>query len=1490
MPETYLVTALPHSAAGDAPFHLSLFVTHRLTPERPQAVLADFPVTADWTARVRDARLVLRGWPGGQPVELAGRLLLDVLQPDLWPRVFPGDLAVTGWTVPDRTAEPWRTFPAHRMQQHALLVHALSVFSSPTAPPAPDRSLVALTVLRALSDRRQAPRVEDVLDGELDRLATRRLDAVLDEPRLHAQTLRPTPGVPAALQRALVDAHQTRRYYLRPEEQRPYAARPDPQAQLPDVPRPEVDFGRRVGSLGDQSRLLRALGLVLDVVVDDVAALREVTALQGELVLPDVAALPSPRTACEVSGEAFYAAGTSGVWHRGRLRVGAEDAFTVLDLDPDASGLKLEQFLRNVPRLVASHGNGEPETAAPATLRATGFALAENDRADGLHGRLSGGPAADAALLAGTLPPLSAEQVTRGLRLEVWDDVSRAWHSLHWRSTRTTVDGTPVLADEPEQGFLQGASLTSAGPGTPRNAHEVVAGWDGWSLAVPRPGAVVVHRNGTEQVLPEPPADPDPLHPVATQSQLVPGTLPRLRYGRSYSFRAWSVDLAGNSRPHDVQGPGQPAVAGAAGPAGLPVDAAAQALAALRRGPTSLVPAEGDSAVVQALTRQRPSPPPTADLLDVLPPTVTGLPSVDRLVAARALARRAEPLAVPRTEQVAAAFAASAAAAPALLQRIDARVEPQLYADAVGVALDGQGQVPETDLVTAPRPFLRWDAVLEPAVVPRRPYSTGESLLRVVLRSGVDLTGPQQVVVVPPQEYADRVAAAHPDLAVGWAGDAQRHLLPPKTSQLTVELHGRLDDAFGGADPAAVRRALAVSLREAGTLLDTTVADLDVPGARLPQPGVQLHVGPTADPPEHADPADVPRGQGLSTGQYVTHDVDELVVPYLPDPLATGLSLHFPDARPGDRRGGLLAGESTVLRYPGSWPVPTPYRLALTSGPQLDGRVQGSQLTVAVPPGEQLRMRLSSALDAADLPLLGLWRSLPDLLQAAPAVVEAAADGELWWLTPSAELVLVHAVPRPVQVPRVMQLVPVRTPGSTSTVLVGAVDVHGPSTGRLDVEASWSEWHDDPAKPAPERLDVVAVACGTTVDVEEDLVVLVTDDGSAPQPDGTTLRLHRGVHAFGDTRHRVVDYVARGTTRYREFFPALLTPEPDDLSVVSAPYRVSVPSSARPGRVPVHDVLPLFRWSDGTESGHPFATRRTRRSGLRLWLDRPWYTTGDGELLAVLLGSRAAADVGAVSVWGADPVWAQQGPTEAQGLPLSDVLHLAGLDDRLEPGRPVRVPALLPLTDVTDTPQAWALGYAPEFSPERGRWFVDVALDPGTAVWPFVRLSVARWQPDSLPGLQLGPITTCDWAQLPPERTTTVARTDASHVEVTVSGPVGIPLGAGPPPDRERVDLAVLLARSRTVRVRLERRVAEVGTDLGWQVLAVRELPVLGVAGPRVTWGGELAVPPADPRRPGSDPELRVVVEEEERLRADPSPRGVERTSSRVCYLDILPL
>ena len=145
--------------------------------------------------------------------------------------------------------------------------------------------------------------------------------------------------------------------------------------------------------------------------------------------------------------------------------------------------------------------------------------------------------------------------------------------------------------------------------------------------------------------------------------------------------------------------------------------------------------------------------------------------------------------------------------------------------------------------VTRLRPFLRWDPVQPPAVVARRPFTEAESLRVLVVRSGVtqDLDT-LAITVTDPTTYAEQVKARHPD----YRPSSERHLAPPKTTQMTAELHGMFDDGIGDSagEKAAANSMLALALTEDGSFLDTTRANLDHPAKRVPQPGVRL-----VDPP-----------------------------------------------------------------------------------------------------------------------------------------------------------------------------------------------------------------------------------------------------------------------------------------------------------------------------------------------------------------------------------------------------------------------------------------------------------------------------------------------------------------------------------------------------------------------------------------------------------------------------------------------------------------
>ncbi|WP_157554890.1 hypothetical protein [Nocardia crassostreae] len=756
---------------------------------------------------------------------------------------------------------------------------------------------------------------------------------------------------------------------------------------------------------------------------------------------------------------------------------------------------------------------------------------------------------------------------------------------------------------------------------------------------------------------------------------------------------------------------------------------------------------------------------------------------------------------------------------------------------------------------------------------------------------------------------------------------SQRHLVPPKSTQLDAELDGRFDALMSSADLDDRRRGYAIALKERGSLFDIRIQHLDDPAGTVAQPGVSLHASPGADPAAfvtleqlQADPELQP-----AEGQYVVHDVDDLVVPYLPDSMADGIALVFYRAGAGHHLRTAQILQSVVIPFAGHWPGVEPLRLVVHGAPALRAKQHGNIIDVGIPPGEQIAVAVSTTLDKEHLDRLGLWRFHavhdPNVAESDRRLLEQAAlDGWLWWLTPSIDLRLVHATVRPAIPPAITALTsPGRQQGVVTAELVGTLDIHGDSTERAELRATWSDILDDDstdeAEPVPHREIVATFAVG-----QDEKESLVTTRGTPPagaRPPGVPVRPI--VHALPDTKYRKVDYRLHGTSRYREFFDAADLPAPDDEASAGNTWQVTHLNSAPPLPPSARDVIPLFLWEEDSEPEHPFARRGTRRSGVRIWLDRPWFSSGDGELLAVVVGAvdfpvppgANPADptdtptTEAISLWGRDPAFITQvlrNATDLQVVPAwqQRALQLT-LDPKQRPGRPVSY--------VQFESKRGAYLYKPEYHRGRKRWFVDVVFDAADTAWPFVRLTLARYQPNSVAGCFISPTVSTDFVQLLPERIATLSRPEAGQVRVTVSGATaftnlpGIFDAPNPPP--QPVDPVAFvtwaLPTSRRMIATLQAKDPGSDSDLAWTMLEQAHCTIEGVravvdpGNSRITelaasWSGVLQLDPAHPlQTPGTTPELRVLVEEFEILPTDPEPGAQGKaTISRLVYADHL--
>ena len=268
-------------------------------------------------------------------------------------------------------------------------------------------------------------------------------------------------------------------------------------------------------------------------------------------------------------------------------------------------------------------------------------------------------------------------------------------------------------------------------------------------------------------------------------------------------------------------------------------------------------------------------------------------------------------------------------------------------------------------------------------------------------------------------------------------------------------------------------------------------------------------------------------------------------------------------------------------------------------------------------------------------------------------------------------------------------------------------------------------------------------------------------------------------------------------SRFREYLPPALSDEPGNVTRKSEPFTVEVPSSARPEAPRIAQVLPTFSWERERPEGIGVVTTR-RGGGFRVYLERPWFTSGEGELLGVVL-SRAGTAVPAppfVTRWGRDPIWSR-----FLSLPTTPRLdHVVA---------PAASTSSATLADQGGAAVAVA-GYPVAWDEDRGLWSCDLGLSLPQSYTPFVRLALVRWQPHSLPGLELSPVVLADLAQPAPDRTLTIIRGFDDTPAVLEPGDLpplnlGVRLvldGPGPP---TRVDVTVQL-----------RMAAGTGGEVGW--------------------------------------------------------------------------
>jgi len=762
--------------------------------------------------------------------------------------------------------------------------------------------------------------------------------------------------------------------------------------------------------------------------------------------------------------------------------------------------------------------------------------------------------------------------------------------------------------------------------------------------------------------------------------------------------------------------------------------------------------------------------------------------------------------------------------------------------------------------------YWRFEPIDPPTVVGRSRLSEGESLERMVIRSNFN-ESPASYLQTP--DFA--AAIAEPESQdFEYTAMNERHMVPPKSSQQQCETHSLFDTYFGNWND--IKQGYEIAAREDGTLYD------DVPGSivELVTPKSQENIAKTTGLPPAPPASDNPVGERLTGGQYCIHREAQVVAPYLPDGAAAGIAIRaMPGGQiPGVTGEGQIGPGCVVVRAPNEelvllvvnakpWPDSLGFRIilaertaALTEIPcdeKFDD--QGKPvwdenqrtLTLFLPKGRVARLRYASFAHSEFIDSFGIinWTAKGN---DRTFVRDMALLGCHWMLTPYRPLTLVHATQQPVCLPEMIKTKIARPVGAQYAVInPGAIRLHGPSTGKFEILAEWHEWIDDLNRPGPERVHRKGQLGEVQLPENHPNTVHLAAAIAAQNIDPARPRAPADRHELGDTRFRLVRYSIQATTRFREYLPPSIYAKPELVTRIGpvaegvrvvtgadddagapvltgnngSPNQSVVPASAPPDDPRVLYVVPTFRWKQKKLANGGDITRFG--NGLRVWLDRPWFSSGDGELLGVILHKEDGrfTDIpdkmqALVTQWGLDPLWDTTYPknrTRAADFPA----HVHAMDVRLQ-----EFPA---------NPKVEVIGHRVHWDDDRGLWYCDIELEAGATYMPFVRLALVRYQPNALAGQEVSKVVTAEFAQVLPRRRAVYAVKDGK-VSLSVHGHV--PAGG---PMKYNVDSPYLsvsfpndpqdYGRNRFELV-LQTRDAAIDSDLAWRDQQVLDSAVIG--------------------------------------------------------------
>ncbi|MDQ3156785.1 MAG: hypothetical protein M3Q98_08675 [Actinomycetota bacterium] len=315
------------------------------------------------------------------------------------------------------------------------------------------------------------------------------------------------------------------------------AAEPEVPAAGTAPAAPTADFHLVLGMLREHPAVMRRLGLVFDLPLPAGTALGDsgTVRIRWPNPPPGVPEPVSPRAAYEVDDDRGLVPGRTAIAKAGLLDLGDTDSWMTATLDIDNAVNRLRDAAATVGPAPAQGTETEVDGAVrlPA-LRSAGILLLRKGREGDFVNRRNAAATNAALPSVEDAEPLNAEDLMLGLRLDVRLKGAPKWTSLVSREAHYTVDGNDILPQAEEEGHVKSGAAVRQGDGILR-ADEIVARWNGWSLAVPQASPGTRHADRRQDL----PFD------FGWEFEVPTGSLLPLRFGRDYHLRTRIADLAG---------------------------------------------------------------------------------------------------------------------------------------------------------------------------------------------------------------------------------------------------------------------------------------------------------------------------------------------------------------------------------------------------------------------------------------------------------------------------------------------------------------------------------------------------------------------------------------------------------------------------------------------------------------------------------------------------------------------------------------------------------------------------------------------------------------------------------------------------------------------------------------------------------------------------------------------------------------------------------